>query len=113
MGNLTWKGNIYSIPNMGDYKAYDVAVNLIKYSTRNNKIFKENFTSYAREVENDKRTFNNLGYVDKAVEILGNELNNNKRAMAIAMEHIIDKNPNVYAEFKKIYENQYVDYLKK
>ena len=28
-GNLTWKGNIYEIPNLGQYKAYDVILKLI------------------------------------------------------------------------------------
>ena len=39
LGNLTWKGSIYTIPNMGDYKAYHVVVNLIHKASGNNKNF--------------------------------------------------------------------------
>jgi len=113
LGNLTWKGTVYTILNMGDYKAYDVVVNLINHSTGKNKIFKENFANYAREVENDRRTFNNDGYVDKAVEIIEKELNNDKPNIALAMKHILEKNQKTLAGFEKIYRSQYADYLKK
>ena len=113
LGNLTWKGSVYKIPNMGDYRAYDVIVKLINHSTGTNKIFKENFANYVREVEDDKRSFNNDGYVDKAVEILEKELNNDKPSIALAMKHIIEKNPKALVGFEKTYKNQYAQYLKK
>ena len=43
LGNLTWKGTIYTIPNMGNYKAYDVVINLLHKATGDNKTFKNNF----------------------------------------------------------------------
>ena len=52
LGNLTWKGNIYSIPVEGDYKAYDVVVNLLHKASGKNKTFKMNFANYVREKEN-------------------------------------------------------------
>ena len=61
-----------------------------------------------REAEDDKRTFNNDGYVDKAVEILEKELNNDKPSIALAMKHIIKNNPKVLERFKKIYTDQYL-----
>ena len=54
-----------------------------------------------------------MGYITKAIEILGNELNDDNRAIAIAMDHIIKNNPKVLEGFKKIYTNQYAQYLKK
>ena len=113
LGNLTWKGNIYSIPNEGDYKAYDVVVNLLHKASGNNKTFKINFVNYAQEVEGDCRTYDVKGYINKAVEILGEELNNDNRGIAIAMKYIIDNNPNVLKRFKDIYKKQYAQYLKK
>ena len=98
---------------MGDHKAYDVVVNLINYNTGKYKTFKNNFVDYVREKENDRRTFNYDGYVAKAVEILGNELNNDNLGIAMAMNHIIKNNPNILKGFKDIYENQYAQYLKK
>ena len=115
-GNLTWKGNIYSIPNMGDYKAYDVVINLLQKASGDNKNFKMNFVNYAKGKEGDRINYDtkdNMGYITKAIEILGNELNNDNRGIAIAMKHIIENNPKVYAGFKNIYENRYAWYLKK
>ena len=101
---------------MGDYRAYDVVVNFLHKGTGNNKIFKANFINYAREVEKDLRSYetkDNMTYVTKAEEILKKELNNDEHNIALAMKYIIEKNPNVYAGFKKKYENQYAQYLKK
>ena len=116
LGNLTWKGYVYKIPNMGEYNAYDVVVNLLQKATGNNKIFKTNFVNYAQQVEKDLRIYttdDNMGYITKAVDILKNELNKYNRAIAIAIKHIIEKNPKVLAGFKKIYEKQYAQHLKK
>ena len=69
---------------------------------------------YAKGVEGDRinyETKDNKGYVTKAMEILGEELNNDNRSIAIAMKYIIKKNPNVYKDFKNIYINQYDKYL--
>ena len=55
-GNLTWKGSVYKIPNMRDYGAYEVVVNLLSKGTGDNKIFKTNFVNYAKEVEKDLRS---------------------------------------------------------
>ena len=49
-------------------------------------------------------TDDNMGYITKAVDILKNELNNDNHSMAMAMNYIIEKNPKVFAGFKKIYE---------
>ena len=65
LGNLTWKGSVYTIPNMGDCGVYDVVVNLIHKATGNNKNFKNNFVNYAQEVEGDKRAFDNNGYIKR------------------------------------------------
>ena len=65
LGNLTWKGSVYKIPNMGEYGAYDVVVNLIHKATGDNKKFKNNFVNYAQEVEGDKRAFDNNGYIKR------------------------------------------------
>ena len=76
LGNLTWKGSVYKIPNMGDYRAYDVVVNLLSKGTGDNKTFKTNFINYAREVEKDLRSYDtkdNKRYITKAVEILEEE----------------------------------------
>ena len=116
LGNLISKRTGFNIPNMGEYGAYDVVVNLLHKASGDNKIFKMNFVNYAREVEKDLRSYatdDNMGYITKAVDILKNELNNDNRAIAIAMNHIIENNPKVFAGFKKIYEKQYVNYLKK
>ena len=113
LGNLTWKGSVYKIPNMGEYGAYDAVVNLIHKATGDNKKFKNNFVNYAQEVEGDKRTFDNNGYIKKAVEILEKELNNDKPSIALAMKHIIEKNPRALVGFGKTYTNQYAHYLKK
>ena len=75
-----------------------------------------NFVNYVKETENDRRIYNtkdNMGYITKAIEILGNELNNDNRGIAIAMKYIIDNNPKVLEGFKTIYTNQYAKYLKK
>ena len=101
---------------MGEYGAYDVVVNLLSKATGNNKDFKSNFVNYAREVENDLRSYatkDNMGFITKAVEILKNELKNDNHSIALAMNYIIKKNPKVLAGFKGIYENQYAQYLKK
>ena len=77
---------------MRDYKAYDVVVNLLHKASGKNKTFKMNFVNYVREKENDLRSYDttdNKGYITKAVEILGNELNNDNRGMAIAMNYIL------------------------
>ena len=116
LGNLTWKGNVYSIPNMRDYKAYEVVVNLLDKATGVNRDFKTNFIAYAKGKEGDRINYDtrdNMGYVTKAIEILGEELNNDKRDMAIAMKYIIDNSTFVYAKFKEIYKEQYANYLKK
>ena len=42
-----------------------------------------------------------------------NELNNDNHSVAMAMKYIIEKNPKVFANFKRIYENQYANFLKK
>ena len=57
LGNLISKRTGYTIPNMGEYGAYDIVVNLLQKAPGNNKIFKINFDNYAREVEGGKRTF--------------------------------------------------------
>ena len=70
-----------------------------------------NFVNYAKDVEKDLRSYateDNMGYITKAVDILKNELNNDNHSIALAMKHIIEKNPKVYAGFKRIYENQYL-----
>ena len=85
------------IPNMGEYGAYDVVVNLIHKATGNNKDFKNNFVNCAQEVEGDKRTFDNNGYIKKAVEILDKELNNDKPSITMAMKYIIENNPKTLA----------------
>ena len=33
LGNLTWKGNIYSMPGVGDYTTYEVVINLLSKNT--------------------------------------------------------------------------------
>ena len=61
------------IPNMGEYGAYDVVVNLLHKATGDNKKFKNNFINYTREVEKDLRSYetkDNMGYIKKAEEIL-------------------------------------------
>ena len=76
LGNLTWKGSVYKIPNMGEFKAYDVVVNLLLKASGDNKIFKNNFMNYAREVEKDSINYNtkdNKGFIQKAIKILENE----------------------------------------
>ena len=116
VGNLISKRTGYTIPNMGEYGAYDVVVNLISYNTGNNAKFKDNFVNYAREVEKDLRSYatkDNMGFITKAVEILKNELKNDNHSIALAMNYIIEKNPKVLVGFKGIYENQYAQYLKK
>jgi len=57
LGNLVSKRTGYVIPDMGEYGAYDVVVNLISYNTGNNAKFKDNFVNYAREVEKDLRSY--------------------------------------------------------
>ena len=104
------------MPGVGDYTTYEVVINLLSKNTGANRTFKDNFVNYAREKENDRRSYatnDNMGYITKAVDILKNELNNDNRAVAIAMKHIIENNPKVYAGFKNIYEKQYANYLKK
>ena len=104
------------IPNMEEYGAYDVVVNLLHKAMGDNKKFKNNFINYTQEVEKDLRSYetkDNMGYITKAEEILKKELNNGVHNIALAMKYIIEKNPNVYAGFKKKYENQYAHYLKK
>ena len=103
----------YTIPNMGEYGAYDIVVNLLQKAPGNNKIFKINFDNYAREVEGNKRTFDINGYIKKAVEILENELNNDKPTIAMAMKYIIEENPSVFKGFQNLYKDQYAQYLKK
>ena len=67
-------------------------------------------------MEKDLRSYDtkdNKGYITKAVEILGNELNNDNQAIAIAMDHIIKNNPNVFKGFKDVFNNTYAQHLKK
>ena len=61
LGTLISKRTGYTIPNTGEYGAYDVVVNLISKATRNNKNFKNNFVNYAREV---KETIEHLILMD-------------------------------------------------
>ena len=86
LGNLPSKRTGYVITNMGEYGAYDVVVNLINYYTGKYKTFKDNFVTYAQEKENDKRTYNNDGYVAKAVEILEKELNKGKKKFRLKVQ---------------------------
>ena len=102
LGNLISKRTGYTIPNMGEYGAYDVVVNLIHKATGNNKDFKNNFVNYAQEVEGDKRIFDNNGYIKKAIEILEKELNNDKPGIALAMKYIIENNPKALVGFNNI-----------
>ena len=113
LGNLTWKGSVYKIPNMGEYGAYDVVVNLLSKATGNNKIFKNNFVNYGQEVEGDHRTYDINGYIKKAVEILEKELNNDNHSIALAMKYIIEKNPKALIGFQNLYKDRYAQYLKK
>ena len=116
LGNLTWKGTVYDIPNWGQNKAYDVVIKLISPGNKSLGSFKDSFAKYAREVENDRRIYqtkDNKGYITKAVEILEKELNNDKPSIALAMKYIIEKNPSVYKGFQDVYKNKYTDYLKK
>ena len=46
--------------------------------------------------------------MDKAVEILEKELNNDKPSIALAMKHIIKNNPKILERFKKIYTDHYL-----
>ena len=101
---------------MREYGAYEVVVNLLSKGTGDNKTFKTNFVNYAKNVENDLRSWDakgNKGYITKAIEILEKELNNDKPSVALAMKYIIEKNPDVYKGFKDVYEDKYVNFLKK
>ena len=116
LGNLMWKGTVYDVANWGNYKAYDVILNLISYGNKSPGSFKYSFVKYAREKENDRRSYDttdNKGYITKAVEILEDELNNDKPSIALTMKYIIDKNPNILKGFKNIYTTRYAEYLKK
>ena len=116
IGNLTWKGSVYKIPNMGDYRAYDVVVNLIHKASGNNKTFKNNFVDYAREKEGDHRSYDtndNKGFITKAVEILEKELNNDKPSIAMAMKYFIENNPKAFVWFQDLYNTKSAKHLKK
>ena len=54
-----------------------------------------------------------IEYITKVVEILENELNNDKPSIALAMKYIIEKNPRALVGFEKTYTNQYAHHLKK
>ena len=116
LGNLTWKGTVYDIPNWGQNKAYDVVIKLLSRGNKSPGSFKDSFAKYALEVEKDRRSYqtdDNKGFITKAVEILQDELNNDEPSIAMAMKHIIDKNKDILSGFGKIFRSQYADYLKK
>ena len=89
---------------------------LISPGNKSTRSFKDNFVKYAREKENDQRSYetkDNRGFITKAVEILEDELNNDKPSIVLAMNYIIHKNPDIIKGFKNIYTARNVPYLKK
>ena len=67
----------------------------------------------SEEWERSYDTKDNKRYVTKAVEILEEELNNDKPSIALAMKYIIEENPSVFKGFKDVYNDKYAQYLKK
>ena len=85
----------------------DVVVKLIQKASGDNKTFKTNFINYVKDVEKDLRSYDtkdNKRYITKAVEILEEELNNDKPSIALAMKYIIEENPSVFKGFKDVYK---------
>ena len=112
-GNLTWKRSVYKIPKLGDYKAYDVVVNLVHKASGNDKIFKYNFVKYVEDVEGERKTYDVNEYINKAIEILKEELNYDKHNVAMAMNYITENNLKALERFKDRFNDEYARYLKK
>jgi len=65
-----------------------------------------------QQVLGDKTAYNNQKYVNKAIEILNQQLDYNKQNVALVMKAIIDKEK-VLKEFSNIFNKDYAQYLKK
>ena len=110
-GNLIWKGMTFELAGK-QYDTPEFVLNLIKYNTSNQiKIFK-NAYEQRQQTLGDKSTYNNQKYVNKAIEILIQQLNNNKQNIALVMKAIIDKEK-VLKEFSNVFNKDYAQYLKK
>ena len=110
-GNLIWKGMEFELAGK-PYSAADFILNLIKYNTTDPiKNFK-NAYELRQQALGDKTTYNNQKYVNKAIEILNQQLDYDKHKVALVMKHIIDKEK-VLKEFSNIYNKDYAQYIKK
>ena len=116
--NLWWKKNLIGreegINLAGrSYNLYDTVLNLIQHGkSAPNKNFKNAYEQWKRD-KGDKSTFNNKKYVEEAIDILEDKLQNNKEHIAIVMKSIIDNNSKLFTGFNERYLQQYAKYYPK
>ncbi len=106
-GNIIYNGRTIELSGK-QYNLLDYVTNLAKYNTGEVKDFKLAYNNVF-----SKKTHTNKDYAEQAVEILYNELQDEQK-VAIVMDYIIKNNDKkILADFKKIYDTSYKQYLSK